>query len=596
MVTFDTHATIPSVSLGGPLPPPLAAKLRRVVVELQRNLPAMCEVEFFDDDPMVPVLDNPLLRPGTPLSVESSASSEDPTERTLGPVFDGEVVAVEANFRPSGGMVAILRGYDKSHRLHRTRKTRTFLAPDAVVAADIAQEYGLIPRIDPAPPNPDPSLPEGFYLCQRNQTDWEFLCERAREIGFEISVSMGALVFRKAGTDPLAGVPQRLTRGDNLLSFRPRVSSADQAMMTKVYSWNPALKTEVFGVAPPPVPENTPGDPSLLPQTIAALFGATEDVETIKPFPLHPAAIGHAMARREHAAGVAFEAEGSCTGNPALTPGGTVLVENVGLRFSGTYTLSSVRHEFGEDGFVTHFTISGRHDRSLLGLTQPGAAVRANGSGNSHDRLYGAFTGKVDDNMDPLLLGRVKVSFPWMPDVVSSWAPVVSVGAGDGKGLQVIPEVGDQVLVLFEQGDVTRPFVLGGIYSAQDLMPEPLGAVLGGETMIRVFKTRAGHVLTFNDTPGLESIGLETSMGSKLTIDEGPVPKIELADKTGQNSIVIDGVANSVSVNATADLTLEALGKLKLKASGAVEIESGAMMNIKSSGIMNVQGSMVKIN
>lgn len=595
MPTFDEHATMASVSLGGPLPPPLAGKVRRVVVELQRNLPAMCEVEFFDDDPLVPVLDNPLLRPGTPLSVESSPSSEDPSERTLGPVFDGEVVAVEANFGVDGGMSVVLRGYDKSHRLHRTRKTRTFLAPDAVVAADIARENGLTPRVDPAPPSPDPSLPEGFYLCQRNQTDWEFLSERARAIGFEISVAMGALVFRKAGADPLAGLPQRLSRGENLRSFRPRVTSSDQPMMTKVHSYNAALKTEVFGVAPPPVPENTPGDPSLLPHTIAALFGSTEDLETNTPLALHPAAIGHAMARREHAAGVAFEAEGTCNGNPALKPGGTVTIDNVGMRFSGTYTVSSVRHVF-DDGFTTNFSISGRQDRSLLGLTQPGAASRANGAAGGAP-MAGAVTGLVDNNTDPLQLGRVKVSFPWLPDVVSSWAPVVSVGAGSGKGLQVIPEVGDQVLVVFEQGDITRPFVLGGIYSAQDLMPQPVGAVLGdGKTQISTFKTRGGHTLTFNDTPGLEGISLETSQGSKLTIDDGPVPKISLSDQLGQNTVVIDGAASSVSINAAVDLTLESLGTLKLKGTGAVEIESGAMMNIKSTGILNVQGSMVKIN
>jgi phage protein D/phage baseplate assembly protein gpV len=595
---FDSHASAPTVSLGGPLVPPLSGKVWRIVVEAQRNLPAMCQVEFYDDDPAAPVLDNPLLRPGTPLTVDAAPASEDPTTRSLGPVFDGEVVAVEADFPREGGTRVVVRGYDKAHRLHRTRKTRTFLQPENIVVSQIASENGLVPRVDPAPSFPDPSSPtEPFYLCQRNQTDWEFLSERAREIGFEIAVSMGALVFRKAGPDPLAGVPQRLARGENLLTFRPRVSAAEQPMMMTVHAFHPGLKTPVLGLAPPPVPENTPGDPTLLPHTVAAMFGSTEEVETDTPFGLPPAAILHAMARREHAAGVAFEAQGTCIGNPALKPGGTALIQNVGLRFSGTYTLSTVRHVFDEEGFVTHFTISGRHDRSLLGLTQPGAATRANGT-SPGGALLGAVVGKVDNNMDMAQMGRVKVSFPSMGnDAVSAWAPVVSVGAGSGKGWQVIPEVGDEVLVVFEHGDVRRPYVLGGLYNAQDLMPQPVGAVLGdGKTQIRAFKTRAGHMLTFNDMPGLESISLETHLGSKLVIQEGPVPSIQLADKTGQNQITIDGATGSISIKALSSMTLEALGSLELKAQGTLTLEAGAAMNVKASGIMNIQGSMVKIN
>jgi phage baseplate assembly protein gpV len=598
MVRFDAHAPMPTVSVGGPLPPPLAAKVRRLVVEGQRNLPTMCEVELYDDDPTVPVLDNPMIRPGAPLTVDTSPASEDPTTRSLGPVFDGEIVAVEASFGEAGGARVVLRGYDKSHRLHRARKTRTFLVPDAQVATQIATENGLTPRVDPAPSFPDPMSPsEPFYVCQRNQTDWEFLSERAREIGFEIAVAMGALVFRKAGTDPLAGVPQRLARGENLLSFRPRVSSAEQPMSTKVHAYHPMLKSPVVGIAPPPVPENTPGDPTLLPHTVAGTFGTTEEDETDRPFGLPPAAILHAMARREHLAGVAFEAQGSCLGNPALRPGGTALVQNVGVRFSGSYTLSTVRHVFDQDGYTTSFTISGRHDRSLLGLAHAGVASRTDAPGTGGG-LSGAVVGKVDNNLDPLQLGRVKVAFPSMgDDAVSSWAPVVSVGAGDGKGWQVIPEVGDEVLVVFEHGDVRRPYVLGGLYNSQDRMPQPVGAVLGdGNTQIRTFKTRAGHTMTFDDTPGLESISVETHLGSKLVIREGPVPGIELTDKSGQNHVTIDGATNSVTVAAAASVSVEALGNLALKAQGTVSLEAGAAMTIRSSGVLNVQGSLVKIN
>lgn len=587
MVAFDTHSPEPEVSCGGPLPPMIADKLHRVVVEGQRNLPAMCSVEFWDDE--FTAIDNPMFRPGMPLSVSVAPASEDPTQTALGPIFDGEIVAIEAAFTADGGSRLVLRGYDKAHRLHRMRRTRTFLMmPDTMIATKIAGEHGLTPRVDPTGGPHE-------YLCQRNQTDWEFLQERARENGFELAVSMGMLVFRKAGADPAAGVPQQLDRSDNLLSFRPRVTSAEQPTMTKVRSFNPLLKTPVPGLAPPPVPENTPQDPTLLPMTVGAPFGATEDAETDRPFDLPPAALAHAMARRQHTASASFEAEGTCVGNPALTPGGTVTVAGCGTRFSGSYTLSTVRHVFDEDGYASHFTISGPHDRSLLGLAHPGAAGHRDARDTGAD-LASPVVAKVTNSTDPMQMGRVKVEFPWLGDQAEShWAQVVQAGAGSGRGLQVIPEVGDEVLVAFAHGDVRRPYVLGGLYNGQDLMPEPIGAVLGGQTNIRVFKTRVGHVLKFDDTPGMEAVTLETHMGSKVTLTESPTPSIEIADKTGQNSIVIDGATQGITITAAANLSLEAGANLDLKANGQVTIEGMAGATLKSAGATNVEGSLTTV-
>lgn len=597
MLQFDTHAVSATVSVGGPLLPTIKRKISRVIIEAQRNAPAMCEVEFLVDD--ASVIDNPLMRPGQSLKVEAGSASEDPRQTAIGPVFDGEVVAAEASFTPGGGSRFVLRGYDKSHRMHRTRKTRTFLMqPDNLIATQIASDYGLIPRIDPTPGTNE-------YLCQRNQTDWEFLSERAREIGFEMNVALGALVFRRAGSDPAAGIPQRLALGSSLLSFRVRATSAEQPQTTKVQSWNTLLKTPVMGMSPPPTGENTPQDPTLMPLTIAARFGSSADVGTDVPFDLPPAAMANAAARRTHSASASIEAEGSCTGNPALVPGAKVSVEGLGLSFSGEYVLTTVRHVFDER-FVTYFTVSGTHDRSLLGLTQPGAMTRANGHGGGAN-LGSPVIAKVSNTNDEMLMGRVKVELPWLGDEAeSNWAPVVSVGGGADKGLQVIPEVGDTVLVVFEQGDVRRPYVLGGVYNTQQMMPS--GAVpppvSNGQTNIRIFKTRAGHMLTFDDSPAQETVTLETNRGSKLVLQEGPTNKIQLVDSNGQNEITIDGAASSIKMKSMGNLEIEATGQLKLKGTAGVQIEGNGPVSVKSTATLGLEGTamaelkggMVKIN
>ena len=586
MVSFDAHAPTPTVSMMGPLSPLLSQKLHRILIEAQRNLPAMCEVEFWDED--LRVVDDPTLRPGTPLTVESGPATEDPTNRALGPIFDGEIVAIEPHFSSEGTRV-VVRAYDTSHRLHRSRKTRTFLMqPDNTIVSQIAADYGLTPRVDPTP-----GMNE--YLCQANQTDWEFLCERAREIGFEIAVSQEQLVFRKAGADPLAGIPQRLELGENLLTLRARATAAEQPATTKVQSWNAILKMPVMGVAPAPVTENTPGDPTLMAMTIAAQFGIAEDIETDRALDMQANAMQHAQARRDHLAAVAFEAEGVCQGNPAMKPGGQVSIQGAGMRWNGTYTLSTVRHVFADDGFLTTFTISGQHDRSLLGLTRPGAVRRADHQRDAAD-LASPVVAKVTNTQDELQLGRVKVQFPWLGDQAEShWAPVISMGAGSGKGWQITPEVGDEVLVAFEHGDVRRPYVLGGIYNSQDLQPDPLNAVAAGQTNLRTFKTRVGHLMTFNDSPGQEAITIETHRGSKIVLQEGPTSEIVITDSTGQNEIRIDGASNAVSIKSGANLTIESVANLELKATGQLTIEGQAGVEIKTPATLNVEGSVATV-
>ena len=71
---------------------------------------------------------------------------------------------------------------------------------------------------------------------------------------------------------------------------------------------------------------------------------------------------------------------------------------------------------------------------------------------------------QVSDVNDPQNHGRVKLTFPWLSDnYVSDWARTVQPGAGKDRGAMVVPEVGDEVLAAFEQGDIRRPYVLGGL-------------------------------------------------------------------------------------------------------------------------------------
>lgn len=197
-------------------------------------------------------------------------------------------------------------------------------------------------------------------------------------------------------------------------------------------------------------------------------------------------------------------------------------------------------------------------------------------------RIYGVVIGIVTNNEDPEGLGRIKVKFPWLSDEdESDWARVATLMAGNERGTYFLPEVEDEVLVAFEQGDVRFPYVIGALWNGKD---KPPATNDDGNNNSRMIKSRSGHVIRLNDEEGKETI--------------------EIIDKTEKNIIIFDTAANTIAITADADITLSASqGKIKLeaqdielKSSADTKIESGAGMDMKASGTMNLKGQTINLN
>jgi uncharacterized protein involved in type VI secretion and phage assembly len=202
--------------------------------------------------------------------------------------------------------------------------------------------------------------------------------------------------------------------------------------------------------------------------------------------------------------------------------------------------------------------------------------------GASASRISGVVVGVVTNTQDPAGLGRVKVKFPWLSDSEESfWARVATPMAGKGRGFYFLPEVEDEVLLAFEQGDARFPYVLGALWNGQDKPPENNDK---GENNIRSIKSRSGHVIRLNDTDGAE--------------------KIEIQDRSGKNTIVIDTAKNTITMTSDKDITLSAskgtikldAQKIEINSSADTKIAAGAGMDVKATGTMNVKGATVNIN
>ena len=203
-------------------------------------------------------------------------------------------------------------------------------------------------------------------------------------------------------------------------------------------------------------------------------------------------------------------------------------------------------------------------------------------------RINGIVTGIVTNNRDEEGLGRIKVKFPWLSEEnETDWAKVMSFMAGKERGGFFLPEVGDEVLVAFEHGDINYPYVIGALWNNEDNPPETNS---DGKNNIRKIRSRSGHEIVFNDddTSKQEKIEIHTKGGHKILLDDSAgQEKIEIIDKTGSNKMTIDSVQNSISIESST--------QLKIKAQ-VIEIEAGATMTIKAGAVLNIQGALVKIN
>ena len=171
-------------------------------------------------------------------------------------------------------------------------------------------------------------------------------------------------------------------------------------------------------------------------------------------------------------------------------------------------------------------------------------------------RWYGAFPALVTDIVDPEGLGRVKIALPWSPDTAGAryetWARLATFMAGNNRGSWFIPDVDDEVLIVFEGGDPRRPYVIGSLWNGKDQPPESMDGA--GKNFKKVLRSRNGVKLTMDDTDGREQFILETPGGQKLTLKDGP-GAVEIVDSNG-NSIKME--TSGITITASAKVTINA--------------------------------------
>lgn len=540
----------------------LSSALLDITIETSLHLPDVAAMTLHD--PHLRWVDDASLAPGKPLQISVRAGSG---ERM---VFDGEIVELEPHFEASTQRL-IVRAFDRLHRLARGQRVRSFQnVSDGDLVRKLAQEAGLRAQVGPT----SQVYP---YVFQNNETNLAFLQKRAAALGYLLYVT-GSELHCEAPKG--AGNSVELEWGASLREFSPRLTTVQQSAGITVRGWDPSARQEIIGQAQrgqgsPQVGQTTSGGD-------VAQNAFTLDAQTLiadRPIRTQAQADRLAQAAADQQAGRFIEAEGLAAGDPALVAGASAHVTAVGDTFSGTYFITSATHVYSPtSGYTTRFSVSGLRPSSLLGLLSPrGPAAGA-------ARVLGLVVGIVTDNNDPAGQGRVKVKYPWLSgDHASDWARVAVVGGGAQRGIEFLPEVNDEVLVGFEMGDIQFPYVLGGLWNGQDNPPKANNAVVsGGKVQQRVIATRAGHLITLDDTDGGGGITIQDKSGNTIVLD------------SGANKLTIT-VQGDATLSANGNIDLEAQGNLTLKAQGQLQIQ-GLSVSMQGSADVSLKGTPINLN
>ena len=533
---------------GRPLAPELYPRVSLVRVEESVHLPDFFAVHF--DDPHFELFDRNTFTIGTRMDIAFRAEG-DPTV-----VTSGEVTAVSVEPGASGRHELVLTGFDLTHRLSREPKSRSFQrVTDADIATRIAGEYGLDAEVDGTGAAQD-------YVLQAGETDYAFLRRRAARIGFDVWISDKKFYFKR--TPRSTATPPKLRYGQNLSKFTARFSSAERCDEVQIRGWDQLGKEAIQGRAT----ETDPGTDAPAAQEMAdaarRAFGRVK--RNAGQFPVTDQSEADALASSLllRASGEEAVLRGEAAGDPLIGAGAKVHIEGIGSRMTGDWRVTGVEHTYGAGRpYVTRFVCGGKEPGGLADLTGPGG-------GSDRRGWSGLVIGVVTNNDDPEKLGRVRVQFPTLSaDDESAWARIATPGGGRERGLQLLPEVDDEVLVGFELDDHARPVVLGGLWNRNDNPPSP-DAASGGVVKQRILASRTDSRLTLDDDE--PSVAL-TLGGSPCAV------KLEKSESalTGDQKLVVS--AATIEIKASQKLVL-----------------SGAQIEITASGPLAASGKPIRLN
>ncbi len=495
------------------------AILSRVVVEQALNEHWFCEVECRD------TLDHPI--PGEDALgaiCTITYTAEDGQEHTA---FAGSIIDVQLKHEVWGSYSCTLRAASDSWLMDHARRNTYFgTCSQDSIATSLGASSSLTDKPSPA------------EYVQFGETNWQFLLRLADDHGGWVRSGPGGTELLNAFDTPTPlifrdhyGLLEFAIEGD-LRAAKVAAAQYDSAKnRSSVLAGESKTATlEPAGQRMGAAANGAAASQALLSFTPRSRTWTNEEMQAV------------AQSEAERNSGTAVTASGT---SRSLLPiaGGAVAVQNLG-EADGTWYLTAVTHQWDSTGYLNHFKATAwKQWRAPQRPTPPKAP--------------GVQPARVVSNVDPEQRGRLVVSLFWQTGSLML-APMLSLHCGASFGLAMLPEVGDEVMVAFLDGDPERPVILGSLWNGVQ-QPPTRGFHVPGETNgsefaannIKRLTTKSGIRIQFSETPGKESISLATPRSNHLLLSEQ-------AAETGRPVIA-----------------LETLGDIHLHAGGRIHMRAG---------------------
>ena len=225
---------------------------------------------------------------------------------------------------------------------------------------------------------------------------------------------------------------------------------------------------------------------------------------------------------------------------------------------------------------------------------------------------YGVYRGTCMDVEDPDEQGKIQVRVPTVSgnETIGTWAWPISPWAGRDSGLFMVPDVGDPVYVVFENGNPNYPMWLGGWWPKPngENFSEGMEPYTDGVPQKRIFKTKAGHELSFQDDPNNLSCKLIwhdpeedtysffafTADGSiQMATHKGSFMEMRTADDD-ELVMIVDKAGNTIVQNADGTKIADPSGNVIELKDGALQIIAPETVVINTPGV-NIKTGGVEI-
>lgn len=492
--------------------------------------------------------------PGAEISISAGYGSKEEK------LFEG--VVIKHGLKITGENLAhlVVECRDKAVKMTIGRMNANFIDHrDSDIISKLIRSHGLTADVA--------ATPSTFKeLVQYGCTDWDFALARAEVNGFLVIVNDGRVSVKAPQTDTAASL--KVTYGEDLMEFHADIDASTQLSSVTSVAWNPRTQSVVQSDAARPESLNPQGN--LSSAQLAAVVGPREfTIRTSAPKEKDVLATW-AKAQQIKAGLARIRGRMKFQGNAKARVGELIELARVGNRFNGKVLVTAVLHDISDGNWITEVEF-GRAPDWFVERPDVGAPAASNWL-PAVSGLQIGIVKKLD--ADPEGESRVQVSVPVMQaDHDTVWARLTNFYGSNGFGAFFVPEIGDEVVLAYLNGDPSHPVILGSLYSSKRKPPYELSA----ENNTKAIVTHCKSKIEFDDAKKI--ITVTTPGNNKVVLsDEGK--SILLQD---QNSNKVELGPDGITLDSPKDIKISAKGSIAIDAIGAISISSEA--DVKSRGL-----------